>query len=173
MWRKNHAGTLTALCSEYILKYAERMTTPTVILPSSEISRNPAKVFSAAEKAPIGVSRRDGANLVLMSESENNARTELLRIAEDLVAVAVDERGTLVERMSQRFSWMLALSEHDRQACTAELLETARASFSTGGAALVMNALASWKATAEAITLGLRPDPADWLDSPRPAARPE
>ena len=148
------------------------MSRTPVSLPSSDLSRNPAKVFSAAEKTRVEVTRRDGPNLVLMSEREDHARTELLQLAAELIAVAVDDRGTVVERMTDRFSWMLALEQDDRASCTQDILATARASFSTGGAHLVLEALESWRATAEAIAEGLEPTPADWLDKPEPVERP-
>lgn len=142
-------------------------------LPSSDLSRNPAKVFSVAEKTPVGVTRRDGENLVLMSEREDQSRSELLQLAAEMIAVAVDDQGTLVQRMAHRFSWMLALDETDQVACTKELVRSARASFSTGGAQLVLDTLHSWRATAEAIAQGLDSSLTEWLTIPERAERPE
>ena len=107
-----------------------------------------------------------------MSEQDDNAREELLRLAAELIAVAVDDQGTLVERMSHRFSWMLALDEKDRAACTADLIRAARASFSTGARPLLLSTLDSWRETAEAIALGLDKVPVDWLDKPERVERP-
>ena len=142
-------------------------------LPSSDLSRNPAKVFSVAEKTPVGVTRRDGENLVLMSEREDQSRSELLQLAAEMIAVAVDDQGTLVQRMAHRFSWMLALDETDQVACTKELVRSARASFSTGGAHLVLDTLHSWRATAEAIAQGLDSSLTEWLTIPERVERPE
>jgi PHD/YefM family antitoxin component YafN of YafNO toxin-antitoxin module len=172
LWRKNDGDNRFPLCSEHILKYGREMSRITVTLPSSDLSRNPAKVFSVAEKTPVGVTRRDGENLVLMSEREDHARTELLQLAAELIAVAVDDQGTLVERMAHRFSWMLALSETDQAACTKDLVRSARASFSTGGAHLVLDTLQSWRATAEAFAQGLEATPTQWLTTPERVERP-
>lgn len=148
------------------------MSRISVTLPSSDLSRNPAKAFGLAEESPVRLTRRDGQDLVLMSGQDDNAREELLRFAADLIAAAVDDQGTLVERMAQRFSWMLALDEAGQAACTADLIRSARASFSTGAPHLVLRAVDSWRETAEAIALGLDKVPVDWLEKPERVERP-
>jgi PHD/YefM family antitoxin component YafN of YafNO toxin-antitoxin module len=159
------------LSSERILKYRTEMRAITVNLPSSDLSRNPAKVFSLAETTPVRVTRRDGQDLVLMAESELGMRDELLHLASELIAVAIDDHGTLVARMANRFSWMLALDDADQTACSADLIRCARASFSTGGAHMVLLAVESWKSTAEAIARGLDAEPAEPLAQPEPVER--
>ena len=148
------------------------MTRFTATFPSSDLSRNPAKVFRSAEESPVRLTRRDGQNLVLMTERYDNAREELLRLAAEFIALAVEGEGSVVERMSHRFSWMLALDEKDRAACTADLIRAARASFSTGARPLLLSTLDSWRETAEAIALGLDKVPVDWLDKPERVERP-
>lgn len=130
---------------------------------SSELSRNSAKVFAAAEVRPVDVTRRDGDDLVLMSKRESDARAELLNLAAQMIAVATDERGTLADRMADHFPWMLALSTADRASCARELLESARASFATGEAYLAVAAMISWRETATAIASGLHATPVEWL----------
>jgi PHD/YefM family antitoxin component YafN of YafNO toxin-antitoxin module len=144
-----------------------------VTFPSSDLSRNPAKVFGAAEESPVRLTRRDGQNLVLMAEQDYNAREDLLRLAAEFIALALEGEGNLVERMAHRFSWMLALNEKDQAACTADLIRAARASFSTGARPLLLSTLDSWRGTAEAIALGLDKVPTDWLDKPERVERPK
>ena len=148
------------------------MTRITATFPSSDLSRNPAQVFRSAEGSPVRLTRRDGHDLVLMTEQYDNAREELLRLAAELIAVAVDDQGTLVERMARRFSWMFALDEAGQAACTADLIRSARASFSTGAPPLLLRTLYSWRGTAEAIALGLDKVPTEWLDKPERVERP-
>jgi len=148
------------------------MTRITTTFPSSDLSRNPAQVFRSAEGSPVRLTRRDGHDLVLMTEQYDNAREELLRLAAELIAVAVDDQGTLVERMARRFSWMFALDEAGQAACTADLIRSARASFSTGARPLLLSTLDSWKGTAEAIAHGLDKVPTEWLDKPERVERP-
>lgn len=64
------------------------MSPTQLVFQSSELSRNSGKVFSAAEKSPILVTRRDGEGFILMSESEAKARKSLLEFASDLIATA-------------------------------------------------------------------------------------
>ena len=74
------------------------------------------------------VTRRDGESLVLMSQREAESRTRLLSFAAQLITVALDDGGSLAERMSKAFPWMLALSPADRRSCTQDLIDAARAS---------------------------------------------
>lgn len=140
---------------------------------SSELSRNPARAFSAAEQSPILVTRRDGEDLVLMSQSEASAGRALLEFAAELIAVTTDDRGSLSERMANRFPWMLALSEQDKEQCAQDLVDAARASFAMHQPNRAVAELTSWKETASAVAAGLGKEPIVWLDDVVEASRPE
>ncbi len=98
---------------------------------SSDLSKHSAEVFAEAEDHPVTVTRRDGEALVLMSQREADSRTRMLQFAAQLIGVAVDDNGPLAERMARAFPWMLALSPADRNICAQDLVDAARASFST------------------------------------------
>lgn len=139
---------------------------------SSDLNRNPVKVFAAAEKAPVLVTRRDGKDFVLMTEREAEANRVLVELAAQLVAVSTDDRGTLADRMANQFPWMYALSEADRDQCAKQLVDSARASFATGQVQLAILELTAWRETATAIAEGLNSVPLEWIDEPVPVARP-
>ena len=139
---------------------------------SSELSRNSLRVFDAAEKAPIRVTRRDGEDLVLMTEREADARRELLNLAAQLIAVTTDDRGTLAERMANIFGWMHALSPEGQVQCAHDLVNSARASFATEQAHLAIAELTAWRETAFALAAGLGQTPVDWLDTGKTVAQP-
>ena len=84
---------------------------------SSDLSKHSAEVFAEAEDHPVTVTRRDGESLVLMSQREAEGRSRLLKFAAQLITVTLDDTGSLAERMSKAFPWMLALSPADREAC--------------------------------------------------------
>lgn len=130
---------------------------------SSELSRNSAEVFAEAEDHPVTVTRRDGESLVLMSQREADARSELLHIAATLITVTLEE-GPLHERMASRYPWMYALSEQDQRECSHRLIDAARASFATQQPHLAIAELTSWRETATAIAAGLGSQPVEWLD---------
>lgn len=134
------------------------------VFQSSDLSRSSAEVFAAATDHPVEVTRRDGESLVLMTLATDRARDSLLELAAQLIAVSMSLEGTLAERMSDRFPWMLALSVPDRGLCATEILAAARASFATKQPHLAMAELATWKETATAIAAGLGNSPVDWLD---------
>lgn len=139
---------------------------------SSELSRSSAEVFAAAADHPVEVTRRDGESLVLMSGSADRARTNLLELAAQLVAVSTSTDGTLVTRMIDRFPWMLALSPADQQACANDILSAARASFATNQPHLAIAELTAWRETATAIAAGLGQEPVEWLDDSVVVQRP-
>ena len=118
------------------------------------------------------MTRRDGETLVLMSQREAEGRSRLLRLAAQLITVTLDDSGTLVERMSKAFPWMLALSPADRESCAKDLLDTARASFSTDQPHLAIVELTSWKETATAMAAGLGSADLEWLDEDEAVERP-
>ena len=139
---------------------------------SSELSRASAEVFAAAADHPVRVTRRDGESLVLMSETADRARTSLLELAAQLVAVSTSTDGTLASRMSDRFPWMLALGPADQDACANDVLAAARASFATNQPHLAIAELTAWRETATAIAAGLGKEPVEWLDDAEPVERP-
>ncbi|UVO11491.1 prevent-host-death protein [Mycobacterium sp. SVM_VP21] len=130
---------------------------------SSDLSKRSAEVFAEAEDHPVTVTRRDGEALVLMSQREAENRSRMLQFAAQLIGVAVDDTGPLVERMSKAFPWMLALPPGDRSSCAQDLVDAARASFSTGQPHLVLAELTSWQETATAIAAGLGRGEPEWL----------
>lgn len=148
------------------------MTRPRRQFNSSELSRNSSRVFAAAERSPITVTRRDGEALVLMSQRENDERKRLYELAADLIAVTTDDRGTLVERMAHQFPWMLALAEADRATCAKELVQAARASFATDEPHLALVEYVAWFETASALAAGLEKASDQWLDEDIPVTRP-
>lgn len=140
---------------------------------SSELSRNPLSVFSAAEKAPIRVTRRDGQDLVLMTEREAENQAELRDIAAQFLGIAVATEGTLVERVADRYNWMYALDPVDRAQCADDLFSAARATLTTGKPQLIAAALNSWRDTAIAVADGMLPlGDADVVAQPIPVSRP-
>ncbi|MEV8267372.1 prevent-host-death protein [Microbacterium sp. NPDC076911] len=132
---------------------------------SSDLSKHSAGVFAEAERGQVIITRRDGESMVLMSEREADARAQLLKFAADLITVTLDDEGSLASRMGRKFEWMLALSQTDREQCAQDLVDAARASFSTGQPHLAIAELTSWRETATAIAAGLVDAPVECFDS--------
>lgn len=139
---------------------------------SSDLSKHSADVFAEAEDHPVQITRRDGEPLVLSSQREVDERALLLQFAADLITVTLDDEGTLASRMARKFEWMHALSAADQVACAQDLVDAARASFSTGQAHLAVAELTSWRETATAIAAGLTAAPVEWLDNMPSVERP-
>jgi hypothetical protein len=148
-------------------------TAPRSVFKSSDLSRSSAGVFAAAAEHPVEVTRRDGEPLVLMSEREDAARTSLLELAAQLIAISTSREGSLASRMSEYYPWMLALTVADQEQCAEDILRAARASFATHQAHLAIAELNAWKETAVAVAAGLGANPVDWLETAaEPVARP-
>ena len=111
---------------------------------SSELSRNLKPVFEAVESQPVLVTRRDGENLVLMTEHEADERRDMFAIAAQIIAATTLEGGSLAERMATVFPWMLALDTGDRELCARELIDTARAAFATNQPKTLLVGMTSW-----------------------------
>lgn len=139
---------------------------------SSDLSRHSAEVFAEAEDHPVTVTRRDGEALVLMSQREADDRARLLEFAAQLITVVIEDVGTLGQRMAKAFPWMLALSPADRESCAQDLVNAARASFSTEQPHLALVELTSWKETATALAAGLGSTDLEWLDNTETVERP-
>ena len=131
---------------------------------SSELSRNSTALFAAADGNGVEITRRDGGNLILMTQAEADSRDQLLRFAGDLVIASTDGRDSLAEHLADRLPWMLALSPEDRETCAQDVLKAARASFSTGQAHLAIATLTSWCETARLIAAGVTAEPVEWLE---------
>lgn len=145
---------------------------PSATRRSSDLSKHSAEVFAEAEDHPVTVTRRDGEALVLMSQREAEGRSRLLNFAAQLITVTLDTSGSLAERMTKSFPWMLALSPADREACAQDLVDAARASLSTHQPNLAIAELTSWKETATAIAAGLGSGDLEWLDEDETVERP-
>ncbi|PZU04721.1 MAG: prevent-host-death protein [Gordonia sp. (in: high G+C Gram-positive bacteria)] len=135
---------------------------------SSDLSKHSAEVFAEAEDHPVTVTRRDGEDLVLMSRREVEGRNRMLEFAAQLIGVVVDGNGPLAERMSKAFPWMLALSEKDRDTCAQNLVDAARASFSTDQPHRILAELNAWRETATALAAGLGRVDVEWLEVTHP-----
>lgn len=144
--------------SEYIQNYDGRMTALKTQFASSDLSRSSAKVFEAATAEPVRITRRDGENLVLMTEQELNRQQTLLNVAAQIIAVstytASDEE--LAGEMARHFPWNLALDAQDQAVCTRDIIDDARASFSLKKPDLIVGTLNAWQDTAEAVAAGYR-----------------
>ncbi|RDH75394.1 prevent-host-death protein [Mycolicibacterium moriokaense] len=139
---------------------------------SSDLSKHSAEVFAEAEDHPVTVTRRDGEALVLMSQRQMESRSRMLEFAAQLIGVTVDDSGPLAERMSRAFPWMLALSPEDRARCAQDLVDAARASFSTDQPHRVLAELTSWRETATALAAGLGRGELEWIDEAVVVERP-
>ncbi len=144
----------------------------TAIRQSSDLSKHSKQVFAEADERPIIITRRDGQNLVLMSEREVELRDRALQIAGQIIAATTDDRLSLGTRMARSFDWMMALSAQSREECANELVEAARAAFSTKEYRLLLNELLAWKETATAIAAGLNNPDLEWLEASKPVERP-
>ena len=151
--------------SEFILKYGGTMTTLTHRFHSSELSRNSASVFAAAESSPVLVTRRDGEDLVLMTKREADASTALNEFAAQLLGITAHSPRDLADKVSQLYPWMLALSQADQEQCAVDLLQATRTALATAQPGRVISELLSWRETARALNDGLQVSSDDWLES--------
>lgn len=120
---------------------------------SSELSRSSQKVFEAASQEPVRITRRDGENLILMTEKEVERQETLFTLAAQLVALSTRTLSDedLVADMSLHFPWILALKNQDQKACARDIINDSRASFSLGNPTIILGTLNAWHDAAQAV----------------------
>lgn len=135
---------------------------------SSELSRNSAAVFAAAEQGPVNITRRDGDGFVLAKSEDVEQERRALRVAADLVAASLSQTGQpLAERLLLQFPWVEFLASQDREKFAMEIVNVTRACAAVGHFGRLLVAFEAWRSTAEAIAAGYtQDDELDWLDEP-------
>ena len=142
------------------------------IVQSSELSRNSAAVFAAAEEAPVEVSRRDGESLILTTKREAAAHERILEIAAQLITVSLDDNGTLEDRLARPFPWIKLLSVQDQRTCARDIIDTARGAFVVNQPGRILTEIKAWQNTAEAVAAGWGQDEPEWLREPVTVTKP-
>ena len=142
------------------------------IVQSSELSRNSAAVFAAAEEAPVEVSRRDGESLILTTKREAAAHERILEIAAQLITVSLDDNGTLEDRLARPFPWIKLLSVQDQRTCARDIIDTARGAFVVNQPGRILTEIKAWQNTAEAVAAGWGQDKPEWLREPVTVTKP-
>ncbi len=133
---------------------------------SSELSRNSAHVFKAAEEGPVTITRRDGEPLILLTTSEFDREHEGMELAAHLVTASLgDPKVPFTERLRGPFPWMAFLSDADQEAFAREIVAITRACASVARFDKALITLRAWRSTAEAISAGYTPDDQlDWIE---------
>ena len=135
---------------------------------SSELSRNPAAVFAAAEEGPINITRRDGEDFVLSLASAVAQERRAVQIAADLMWASLDTCGApLAERLRQPFPWIEFLTPEARDQFAEEIISVTRACGAIAEFTRVLVVFDAWRSSAEAIARGYIPDgDLHWLAEP-------
>lgn len=161
------------LYSEYILNCNTLMSKVIAEVQSSELSRNPLKVFTAAEKAPVTVIRRDGEDLLLMAKARAEDSSDFMVHVSRVMSALADDRGTLVERMIRQFPWIHSLDNQERSICSEDLVKTTLAAVSVNAPQSALRKLSSWEETAYATSMGWGSEPVERLEKPIRVKRPK
>ncbi|WP_209561613.1 prevent-host-death protein [Frigoribacterium sp. PvP032] len=136
------------------------------VVRSSDLSRHSAAVFAAAEDGPVEVTRRDGEALLLVTKREALVHRRVLEVAAQLIAVSLDDDGSLADRLSRQLPWIKLLSPADQEVCARTIIETARGAFVVNEPVRILTEITAWMNTAKAVAAG-RGAVDDWLpDAP-------
>lgn len=135
---------------------------------SSELSRNSAAVFIAAEEGPVDITRRDGEDFVLMTARRAEQDSRALTIAFELVAASTtDGPSSLIERLRGPYPWLEFLTADERGRFVREIVDVTRACAAVRTYDRLLATFEAWHASAVAIAQGYTPDDAlEWLDEP-------
>lgn len=141
---------------------------------SSDLSRNPAQVFRAADEGPVTITRRDGESLTLLRSETVEREHRALELAAQLVAVSLAPGDTsFADRLLGPFPWLGFLPGEQRERFASEVVEVSRACASISSFDRLFIVLSEWRATAEAVASGYISDTElDWLDEPEAVGDP-
>ncbi|GAA3621191.1 prevent-host-death protein [Kineosporia mesophila] len=141
---------------------------------SSDLSRNSASVFAAADRGPVTITRRDGEPFVLLKASEVEFQRRGLELAAQLVAASLAPGDQpFAERLRVSFPWVEFLKPEDRLQFAQEIVDVARACAAVSRFDRLLLSLREWRSTAEALAQGYTPDDElIWIDEPVRVANP-
>lgn len=141
---------------------------------SSELSRNSAAVFAAAEEGPVDITRRDGEDFVLSLASDVARERRALEIVASVVGASLSgERVALGERLRQPFPWVEFLSADARERFAEEIVSVTRACAAVGQFTRLLVVFEAWRSSAEAIAHGFTADDElEWLPKPVTVKKP-
>ena len=131
----------------------------------TDLLRSPKTVVAQTEAGPVLITRRDAADLVLMRAGDLQGQSEGIALASRIMRAALIHGGNMRAALHDAFAWASILNndELDEFSATIDRLVWSSAELGTYGA--LLDAIRSWKGTAEAIADGLAAVPeADWLD---------
>ncbi len=114
----------------------------------SQLNRNPAKVFEAAEKSPILISHRNGMQAVLMTKKEYEAQPILNLLLASLIRAFSSTEGSTVDQLAVELPWLNKLNDEEKTRCVSELIAFSKVLLSLGVALPAVEKLKEWKAFA-------------------------
>lgn len=145
------------------------MTTTTF----TDFLRSPKEVASRAEKDALRITRRDAADLVLVSAEAFEKRTAGLSIASKLVRATIHTRDVRAAT-AELFSWVNLLGDEEKEQFYREIEDLLWASSELGSFEELRLTVQSWKGTAENYAAGIRPRvDIEWFDDLPVVERPE
>jgi prevent-host-death family protein len=124
------------------------MTKTQMSFQVSQLNRNPAKVFEAAEKSPILISHRNGMQAVLMSKREYEAQPILNLLIASLIRAFSSTEGSAADQLAVELPWLTKLNDEEKNRCMSELISFSKVSLSLGVALPAVEKLKEWKALA-------------------------
>lgn len=139
----------------------------------TDFLRSPKTVAARAEKDALRITRRDAADLVLVSAETFETQTAGLSLASRLMRATIHNRDVRVAA-AELFSWVSLLGDEEKEQFYQEVEDLLWASSELGSFEQLRNAIQSWQGTAENYAAGIRPQ-ADmqWFDDLPVVERPE
>ena len=162
-------------CLEYSEHILNNGSMTAQIVQFSDLSRKSKEVAELVEHGPVTITRRDGESLLLVKASDAERQRHGQLVAAQVVGAAVQTwPDSLAQALRQPFPWVEFLNEEEREAFAHEVVDVARACAALATFDRLESVVNSWRATAEAIALGIDPSGADlhWLEEPAVVLQP-
>ncbi|MDR2374708.1 MAG: hypothetical protein LBD77_11600 [Bifidobacteriaceae bacterium] len=141
----------------------------------SELLRRPNQIISQTEKGAVTITRRDGADLLIMKAEDERRRREGVNLASAIMRAAVAAGGDFAAALATVFGWTRLLTSRELESFAQDVEKSLWAAVDLDRYELFLLEVGRWSATAETYAAGLpRGDGADqqWLDRSSAVARP-
>jgi PHD/YefM family antitoxin component YafN of YafNO toxin-antitoxin module len=140
----------------------------------TDFLRKPKQVIEMTESGPVRISRRDGADLVVISADELEQTQRGFALAGQLLR-GEQEFGDLSKALASQFAWVALLSETEREAFATEIRDQLWSAVQLGKYTALLRTFNRWLETADAYASGLprgTGEDLEWFEDPTPAQEP-
>lgn len=151
----NHLSTKIGLGLRSVIgaEYFQIMKNAPVEFTTSDINRNPSKVFKLALQKPVTLMRRNGPDMILVSKREIDARAQALEAVASIMSAASISQNSPYDNFPVLFPWMLLLESSTQIDCAEDITKAMEKFVESSMALPFVKVIEDWKERARLIAI--------------------